>query len=259
MKTRMQTLDELGMGMLKPWLKTFKLVVAASIPLGEGADAADVRAAKIQSALVAKFFSHAGVRTVNAVSNLPGKLLEGNWANLEKGMLSYFVPAGEASTIWTAKLQKRTQGPEESVQAYADDYLNIACMASVDVEGWKGLFTSGFRPEISRILKGHRSYKDDLGWVDIVTLAKIIEEDYGITPSAPPTGTSWTATTTARTAEATVSAISKEGRRSKLKPRIDDDEAACGFCGKRGHQEDVCWKKHRNLAPEWFRRRKPTH
>ena len=253
----LQTLDELGFDKLKPWLTTFKLVAAETVPRAEG-EAAETRNAKVEAACKSKFFSYAGALSIAAIGNLPGKLLEASWPALEKGMLDYFVSAEDAPELWMAKLQKRAQEPGEGVQAYADSFLLMAQKAGVEPEAWKGAFKSGLAGPILRAMNGHRLFTEQLTFIAVVKLAKAIEVDFK--PAAHE------AATVAEPLPPAIQAIGAHGksRSRRMLPKRPDRRGekslsaseGCEFCGKEGHTDEDCWSKHPDLAPSWWQPKK---
>ena len=253
----LQTLDELGFEKLKPWLTTFKLVAAETVPRVDGEDA-QTRKAKVDAACKSKFFSYAGALSIAAIGNLPGKLLEASWPALEKGMLDYFVSAEDEPSLWMAKLQKRAQEPGEGVQAYADSFLLMAQKAGVDPEIWKGAFKSGLAGPILRAMNGHRLFNEQMTFIAIVKLAKAIEMDFK--PAAHE------AAVAAEPLPPSVQAIGARGKsrvRRMLPKRPDrrgeqglSESEGCEFCGKDNHTDEACWHKHPDLAPGWWHPKK---
>jgi hypothetical protein len=168
------------------------------------------------------------------------------------------VQAEDAPEIWLAKLQKRCQGLDEPAQTYADSFLLMARKANVDAEAWKGAFKGGLLAPISRVMNGHRSFTDDMPFIALVKLAKAIEVDF------KPTAQTTTPTNGMEPLLAAIQALGARQHRQKSKMKKqaepvhaaeEEDGNVCNHCGKQGHAEGACWKKHPNLAPAWFRKR----
>ena len=186
------------------------------------------------------------LRVLRGVDGSP--LLECSWAEVRTWLLQFYGGGNDEYQV-RKELMALRQG-NLSVGAYAESFLNT--LGRLDTYNLDGDWTPHFHSTLSQYLQ---EKLQTLPRSSIDTFQKLLVEAIRFEAIAPPTGHSVAPVRGLDLAsilpDSTVSAVNMSQSR---KFQRSSGASKCGFCGKPGHSEDVCWSKHPEQKPKSFRR-----